>query len=369
LRAIFQIESGANVDSGSGNGQNGAPNPNTGFLASRDSWAGIEGDNFGRLTFGRQSVYWYNGTINQIGVNQVNVQSPLSSVNLSGIAIGPAQREANTTQYSLRFGDFSGTVSYALPNSASTTLGGGGPSESVQAGQSIRERIWGLTLRYNHAMFDVQADWATRYNVSQVEGRDFSGIKLGAAWKYMPGAQVAVLGQWVKNEKTNGIGLSNYGTGAPSTCGVSLTAGNAGLSAQQLGALSAFNTLGGGGAVNTCDTLKQDSYVINWEHTFGNIQPILEYSWAGDVKGSTHANGLPDSSVQAWTAAVRYIFSKRTWVYLSYAQIKNGKNNYVDFWGGWTTSANQLGGTAPGLPSSSSGADPRIVALGLMHNF
>jgi len=364
-RAIFQVESGANVDSGNNLGQNGINNPNTGFWASRDSWVGIEGDQFGRLTFGRQSMYWFNGTINQIGVNYINVGSPLSTVNLSGIAIGPAQREANTVQYSARVGGLSGTVSYALPNTSSAALGGGGPSESVQGGRDAKEEIWGVTLRYNHAVFDLQADWATRYNVTQVDNRDFSGFKVGGAWKYMPGAQIAVLGQWVENKNTNGLGLSNYATGAPVTCGVSLAAGNGALGP----AIAAVNTLGGGGAVNTCDTLKQQLYTVNWEQTIGNVQALLEYSWADDVKGSTAAAGLPGSDVKAWTVAARYFLSKRTWLYASYAEVKNGRNNYVDFWGGWMTSANQLLGLAPGLPAASSGADPRIIAVGLFHSF
>jgi hypothetical protein len=33
------------------------------------------------------------------------------------------------------------------------------------------------------------------------------------------------------------------------------------------------------------------------------------------------------------------------------------------------TSASQLNGAAPGLPPTSSGADPQIIAVGLFHTF
>ena len=374
-RALFQIETGVNVDNGSNTGQNGIVNPSTGFWSTRDSYAGIEGDRFGRLTFGRQSIYWFSGTINQVGANYLNTAVPFSSVNLSGIMLGPAQRESNAVQYSARLGGFSGTVSYALPgtSTAVSPLLPGGPSEQVQGGRDAKEHVWGATLRYNHAMFDLQADWATRYDTNQVDGRDFSGWKLGGAWKYLPGAQISLIGQRVKNKNTNGIGLLNYASPAAPVCGTSLAAGNAALGAALQAGIVGNSTLGGGGAVNTCDTLTQTMWVLQWEHTFGNVQAIAEYGQAGDVKGSSAAAGLPDSKARAWTLGARYLMSKRTWLYASYSEISNGRNAYNDYWGGWVTSASQLnigaGNLAPGLPSVSSGADPRIFAVGIFHAF
>jgi predicted porin len=197
IRAIFQIESGVNVDNGSITGQNGITNPNTGFWASRDSWVGIEGDRFGRLTFGRQSVYWSNGTIEQIGANYINASSPLASYSQSGAVVGPVARESNTAQYSLRFGGFSATASYGH---SATAFGGQSPYETAQNGVSPRDQFYGITLRYNHAVFDLQGDFATRQDIVNVQGRDSTGWKLGAAWKYMPGAQISVIYQKLEND-------------------------------------------------------------------------------------------------------------------------------------------------------------------------
>jgi predicted porin len=105
-------------------------------------------------------------------------------------------------------------------------------------------------------------------------------------------------------------------------------------------------------------------WVVSWEHTFGNFQALAQYGWAGDVKGGN----LSDSDVQTYLIGGRYLLSKRTWLYASWNQIRNARNNYVDYWAGWVTSANQSG-LAPGLPSASSGADPRIIAVGVFHQF
>ncbi len=389
LRAIFQIETGVNVDTGNSNGQNGINNPNTGTWATRDSWVGIEGDRFGRLTFGRQSAYWANGTIEQIGANYINASSPLASYSQSGVLVGPVARESNTVQYSLRFGGFSATASYGF---SATAFGGTSPYESYQqeAGASAaplpaqgggfvtqrsvldkpRDTYYAITLRYNHSVFDLQADYAQRMDVGGANGRDGSGIKVGGAWKYMPGAQISLIWQRLENENSFGLGASNP---IPLPCNISGAIPVAALGlpiAVPAGTTvaQAFRTTGGGGSVNGCDTLRQDMWVVSWEHTFGNFQALAQYGRAGDVKGSSTAAGLPDSDVQTYLLGGRYLLSKRTWLYASYNQIRNGRNNYTDYWGGWVTSANQFG-QAPGLPSISSGADPRIIALGIFHQF
>jgi predicted porin len=403
FRAIFQIETGVNVDSGNHLGQNGSNNPNTGFWASRDSWVGIEGDRFGRLTFGRQSVYWSNGTIEQIGANYINSSSPLGTYSQSGIVLGPVARESNTVQYSLRFGGFSATASYGHSATAAPVppaTGGVSPYEAAQAGVDPKDQFYGITLRYNHSVFDLQADWATRQDILNTQGRDFTGWKVGAAWKYLPGAQISVVYQNLTNDNTFGLGAINGAT--PTNAALAVTSNPAlGLSAAQavtaagviagscgpvsasaaalagagipaalipgtIGAVQgSLFTTAGGGTIDRCANLKQDMWLVSWEHTFGNFQALAQYGWGSDVRGGS----LGSSGVQSYLIGGRYFLSKRTWVYASYNLLKNDVNNYVDYWGGWMTSAQQLNGAAPGLPPTSSGADPQIIAVGLFHTF
>jgi predicted porin len=357
FRAVFQIETGVNVDSGNQLGQNGVTNPNSGLWATRESWVGIEGDRFGRLTFGRQSVYWSNGTIEQIGANYINASSPFASYSQSGAVVGPVARESNTVQYSARVGGFSATASYGL---SATSFTGASAMETAPGGVSPRDQFYALTLRYNHAVFDLQADWARRADIVNIQGRDSTGWKLGAAWKYMPGAQISVIYQNLKNDNTFGLGIA---AAIPLACNtpnaaVVIPGVTAGL----------LRATGGGGSVNGCDTLKQDMWVISWEHTFGNFQALAQYGWESNVKGSSTAAGLPDSGAQSVLLGGRYFLSKRTWLYASWNKLYNDRNSYTDYWGGWATSANQLG-FAPGLPASSSGADPQIIAVGIFHTF
>ena len=394
MRAIFQIETGVNVDNGSINGQSGVANSNTGFWASRDTWVGLEGDKWGRFTLGRQSAYWSNGTIEQIGANYINASSPLASFQQSGLMVGPVAREANVAQYSMRIEGFSATASYG--NSA-RSFSGNSTYEAFQSVSSVsgapiptntpgvfvvpnqvitkpRDQFYALTLRYNHAMFDLQADWATRNDVVGVPGRDASGLKLGAAWKYLPGSQLSVIYQGIKNKNVFGLGVSDA---IPLPCTVGNAVPTAALGLPSFNGLpatvgGAFRSTGatpaGQTAINGCETLKQDMWVVSWEHTFGSFQALAQYGWAGGVSGAGGTAGLGDSDVQTYLLGGRYFLSKRTWLYASWNKISNGRNNYVDYWGGWVTSANQLG-AAPGLPPTASGADPQIFAIGIFHNF
>lgn len=360
VRAVLQIETGVNVDTGNANGQSGVNNPYTGFWASRDSFVGIEGDNFGRMTLGHQSLYWSNGTIEQIGANYVNASSPLASYNISGIVVGPGARESNVVQYSVRSGGASMTLSYGLPTGPSSSNG-----ESAGPGISKLDKIYAATARYNHPAFDLQLDWAKRFNVAGVEGRSITGVKLGGAWKYAQDAQVSLIVQDVWNDNTFGLGAANLTS--PANLGLGALAGACGPVTAPPGA--AFFTTGNGGTIDRCADTEQMSWVVSWEQIFGNVQALAQYGAAGNVKVTNSTGSLADTKVQTMMVGARYLVSRRTALYATFNQIKNGAGNYVDYWGAWMTSAQNLGGAAPGLSAQSSGADPRIVAVGVMHSF
>ncbi|HYS75223.1 MAG TPA: porin, partial [Burkholderiales bacterium] len=103
LRAVYQIEAGVNIDTGSQTTSTGSQtalsgpsNSSTGFLASRDSFVGVEGG-WGRALLGRQSLYYGNGIIEQVTSNYVNVGLPLFSGNL--IVPSPTARTSNVLSY------------------------------------------------------------------------------------------------------------------------------------------------------------------------------------------------------------------------------------------------------------------------------
>jgi predicted porin len=113
------------------------------------------------------------------------------------------------------------------------------------------------------------------------------------------------------------------------------------------------------GAAGTFEERKVDMWLLNWEHTLGQWQLLAQYLQTGQVKGLNADPG--NTKAKAYTVAAKYFLSKRTGVYASYNKITNEANAWADYTGGAVSSAN--------LVQANRGADPAIMALGVMHNF
>jgi predicted porin len=325
LKAIFQLESGVNVDSGGNAGQNGAANASTGFWASRDSFVGLD-SNFGRFTFGRQSIYWLNGVNAQFLANYVNTEVPWTNgTQLGRTSTGVSiARVSNVVQYTTpTFGGVNATLSYS-PNAQEAVQGAG-------AGVDADGAIWGATLRGTWGTFYVQGDFVQNdANTSLATGTQQKAklYKLGGSWGYMPGARIGLI--WVRTDTNNQGGL------VPG-----LAAG---------------------------DDVHQDGWVINWEHTFGNVQAMAQYGGTGDMKdcnAATATVSCADSSSTGFMVGARYFLSKRTWVYATYNQVSNKTNQFADYATAGYSSTTGLTAAGP----NPLGADPKIWALGVFHAF
>jgi predicted porin len=336
LRAIFQIETGVNIDNGSNTGQGGQSNASTGFWASRDSFVGLD-SNWGRLTFGRQSFFYLNGVNAQFSANYINTQIPwtdgrqLGRVSLQSAA---ASRTSNTIQYtSPTFAGMNVTASYStnLQENQQQVVPFVGVTTTDADGY-----IFGLTWRGTWGPFYAQADWSTVRGNSIVQAGGVltpkgDAYKVGGSWGYMPGSRIGLI--WTMTDVNNGTG-------------------------QVIG-------------ITTGQKVDQQAFTINWEHTFGPVQVMAQYGWLDEMSGdgcnvSPFLNGQPtcnNSGATSFMVGARYFLSKRTWVYASYNQVSNDANQYVDYtlssmtsWDG-TGMANLLG------------ANPKIWALGLFHAF
>ena len=316
LRAIFQIETGVNIDNGRNTGQGGQGNGSTGFWASRDSYVGLD-SNFGRLTFGRQSIYYSNGVNAQFASNYINTEVPWTDGRAFGRVRVPASRTSNVALYTTpSFVGMNASLYYS-PNAQEAVQGA---STSDTNGQ-----IWGATARGEWGPFYTQFDYVSNQGNSPAGGgvrSDQSAYKLGVSWGYMPGARIGLIGT---------LAYDNQALG--------LTAG---------------------------DKVDQWSWTLNWEHTFGNFQVMAQYGQLGNLK-SCSSDATPgnvacgDSGARAYMAGLRYFMSKRTWVYASYNGTWNKSNQFADYTNSSITSVN-------GAPFPY-GADPQIWALGLQHNF
>lgn len=306
LKAVFVIESGANIDAGTSTTQSGAANTSAGTLASRDSYLGLEGG-WGRVSFGRQSVFWVNGANGQTGANYINNEIGwYNGASMGRIAIGIA-RQSNVLAYnSPTWSGFNFTVSYQ-PN-----------SEPATAGANTDAKVWGVTARYYTSFIGVQYDHAENQAVSGGANRQkVSADKLSVGWPYAPGSRISGIVNRTKVDDAT--------------------------------AVTGFATLH--------DDLSQSYWGLNWEHTFGNMQVFGMYSKLKEASGCT-GTGCEGTNSTGVTVGLRYNFSKRTAVYTSYIKHSNGSNQTVDVTGG---------GYSAGTVAA--GADPKIFAVGVWHSF
>jgi len=315
MRAFVVMETGVNIDSGSGNGQSGSANASTGFWASRDSYAGIGGD-WGDVRFGRQSPFYSNGISMQAGANYIN-QAMDSAFSMGGALASPSGRESNVASYnSPTLGGFNASLSW-----------GPGASEGgayTGTGQG-KEQVYAITGRYSGGPIRAQADFGQRKDVGNLSGQDRVAWKVGAGWFYAPGSGISAIVGNIKNKNIQ----------TPVTFGGTTFA-----------------------AVGSSPNV--DIWILGWEHMLGQWQLIAQYGKWSTIKDLTVDPGNTDA--QGFTVAAKYFLSKRTGVYASYNQVKNKENAWYDFSNGGSSSINS---TSVG----NRGADPRIIAVGVMHNF
>lgn len=312
LRAFVVIETGINIDSGTPNGQSGGLNGNTNGWASRDSYVGL-GGGWGDIRFGRQSIYWSNGVLSQTGANYVNADVPFATGVILGHVQGPVARQANVISYNTpTMGGFNASFSYSPT------------SEAAQAGAETDGRILGFTGRYITGGLRAQFDWARNEGQTTATGTqtEVTGMKGGVGWAYAPASQISVLLGRVQNE-----GFAQAGFSAAT------------------------------------DDIKQNWWAVNWEHGIGQMVLYAMYGQLREADGcSVNCN---DTSAKAVMVGGKYFLSKRTGVYATFNQTKNEANQKVDYVAGGMSSITNTG-LIPNLPV---GADPRIIAVGVMHNF
>jgi predicted porin len=335
MKALIVIESGVNIDNGQIAGQGGIANTSAGTFASRDSYVGI-GGNWGDVRWGRQSIFWSNGIISQMAANYVETEIPFANGASFGRVSGPTARTPNVISYnSPTVSGFNGSVSYS-PNFGA---GSNSSDENAGVGVSTDGSIKGITLRY-FGKVNGQFDWCVNESNTPAAATGarpkVTGTKIGIGLPYAPGAQISLIYSQNKNQDVAGTALFT--------------------------------------AVH--DSVTQHQMTLNWEHIMGNIQFLAMVGKLQAAKGCTETVN-PNPGVTGTTCsgteasgvmlAVRYLMSKRTALYVSYNSVTNGANQISDYTGGSITSANN--GTAQGIPGTSAGADPRLLAFGMVHNF
>lgn len=312
LRAIFVIESGVNMDTGTTNGQSGAANASSAILASRDSFVGLEGTSWGRLTFGRQSVYWNtNQMVGHAAFGHITSDPPWQS-GISGRANPrPVARQSNVLQYQTPvFGGVYGRFSYSPQ------------SEAAQGGANVDSRVLGASVIGNWGPVGANFDWANNKDATgspsaAVRG-DTTHLKAAVGYRYMPGGEV-------------GLVLARTAT----NIAVGVTSG---------------------------DKVSQNGWMLKWSHLFGNVEPIVSVGQQMKISGCDIAAQCDDTKSTGMTFGARYLLSKRTWISANYSKISNQKANFADWVAGGITS------TVPGT-ATIIGADPVQYGIQIYHDF
>jgi predicted porin len=320
LRAVYQIESGANIDSGTNLGQGGQTNVSAGYFASRDSFVGLESP-LGRLTLGRQSVWWLNGTIFPVAALYAHAEMPWVTGQMGRLSMGII-RNSDTVQYTTpTAGGFNATASWS-PNAAT----GGGAfvnGESRGAGQYTNARVIGLTARWAGGPFAAQLDFGDKHTATEaVAGRrpHNTGWKLLGGWRYMERAQLSAIFIHMKNRDVNAVA----------------------------------------GFANAGDDLTQRAYGLFLEHPIGpRVQLLAQIGQQAKIDGCTLAGGCDKTRSRAYFLGARYVFSPRTSMYATWNATRNESNQTADYVSSSITSANPM----------PAGADPRILGIGIVHSF
>ena len=373
LRAFVVCETGINIDNGGANGQGvgptsaGALNASANTFCSREGHVGV-GNATAELRLGRQNVWWSHGELNQTGANFTSFDAIGGMyAPSSGMSSATITRESNVIllHAGSALGAFAGSQLYYSVNAqeaattgtstdtaavtarpavtATDTVVGRSAIAAVPAtatGAPNKGSIMGFKLNYSAgplvAMLDYAAGKNSANNSANSADFDSNSTKVGVGYKYAPGSIASFT--WFKHERTYNLAASN--TAAPTILNLSaagITTGTSGTAA--------------GGR-------EQSGWAINLQHALNSqIALYAQYGIFGDAKNSAGTT-VADTGAKGVMLGARYNLSKRTAVYGAFAKLTNERANAVNFSGGAYASGN-----------SALGADPKVMGVGVMHNF
>lgn len=351
LKAMFQVENQISLDGPSSTTTNSQSMGNG--WNTRDTFVGLSGG-FGAVLAGyvstpqRSTAAKYDlmpgatgsgSSLNMIGrVNLGGVtQGALGTTNNFGAstAVGGGQSVTNNVGTIFRsqalayvtpvFNGFNGVIAYVPNENRDNTATGTGYKRNQYA--------WNAAANYANGPINVSLAYLKLNDIGAISaiggaGAPFSGDQnhtnwlLGASYDLSPSTKVSFM-------------YDNF-------------KGKLGLSA--------------GGEVE----VKRNAFYLAGKQSFGANEIVLAYMKNGDNKVSGLAGNFGNSGAQAWSLRLAHNFSKRTQAYAIYTQIKNESNAVYDF---NAIDSVAPAGTGGGVGTLNAGADPRVLGVGVRHNF
>jgi hypothetical protein len=229
-------------------------------------------------------------------------------------------------------GAFAGSQVYAgrMGNANSEAAANG--ASAITNGQFA-----GGKLVYTAGQLIGMLDYQTSHNTVAASGAssfDRSAYKLGLGYKYAGAASSSIVSAQMWNKKRTDLT-------APTTANVTIAGGTTGVA----------TTNSGSG--------KDSGYGFVVEHDLGaNRMLIAQWGKANNLKNvsGTEQDG---TGATAYTLGFRQALSKRTHVYAAYHTIKNDAN----------INDNMSGGNYSSAANVANGAQIKIMALGMQHDF
>jgi len=351
LKAMFQVENQISLDGPSGTTTNSQSMGNG--WNTRDTFVGLTGG-FGAVLAGyistpqRSTAAKYDlmpgatgsgSSLNMIGrVNLGGVtQGALGTTNNfdASTAVGGGQSVTNNVGTIFRsqalayvtpvFKGFNGVIAYVPNENRDNTATG--------TGYKRNQYGWNAAANYANGPINVSLAYLKLNDIGAISaiggaGAPFSGDQnhtnwlLGASYDLSPSTKVSFM-------------YDNF-------------KGKLGLSA--------------GGEVE----VKRNAFYLAGKQSFGANEIVLAYMKNGDNKVSGLAGNFGNSGAQAWSLRLAHNFSKRTQAYAIYTQIKNESNAVYDF---NAIDSVAPAGTGGGVGTLNAGADPRVLGVGVRHNF
>jgi len=342
LRAFVVCETGINIDNGGANGQGvGATSPvntSANTFCSREGHVGV-GNATAELRLGRQNVWWSHGELNQTGANFTSFDAIGGMyAPSSGMSAATISRESNVIllHAGSALGAFAGSQAYYSVNAqegattgTSTAVAATATAPATATGAPNKGSIMGFKLNYSAgplvAMLDYAAGKNSANNSANSQDFDSNSTKVGVGYKYAAGSIASFT--WFKHERTYNLAASN--TAAPTIINLAAAYGSR----------------------------EQSGWAINLQHKMGQVNLYGQYGVFGDAKNSAGA-AVANTGAKGIMVGARYDLSKRTAVYGAFAKLTNESANALNFSGGAYASGN-----------SAVGADPKVMGVGVMHNF
>ena len=328
-RAGVYCETGINIDNATANGQAGSPNANTSEWCSREGRL-YYGNNLAEVRLGRQNVWWTQGALNQVGSRHLGSDS-FTNLQNGGVGVyGVRLENMAMVHFNGDAGAFAGSQVYAGRM-------GGVTGEAAVANTNTNGQYAGGKLLYTNGQIVGLLDYQTSHNsptaAGTVDSFDRTATKLGLGYKYAGAASTSIASIQTWNKKRTDL----------TTPGASLAVPGGNSS-------TATPNTGSG---------KDAGYGFVVEHDLGsNNMLIAQWGKANSVKDSS-GNTVADTGATAYTIGYRQALSKRTHWYTAYHTIKNDANINYNMSGGNYSSAAQVG----------NGAQIKMIALGMQHDF